>query len=90
MITDIITCEGRRENWQFWKVGTDIASISVNLIERVLILYVETFKADEIVFIGDVILTDNFQYQTQFLYTSNISLGEINEKMSKLSIIITL
>ena len=55
----------------FWKVGTDIASISANLIGRVLILYVETFKADIIVFIGEVIICLTSHWQIILCLTSH-------------------
>ena len=62
------------------KVETDFAStscIAESLIERVVIMYVEIFKHDVIgFFIGsvivfDVTLTDNFQYQSQFVDIEN-------------------
>ena len=64
------------------KVETDIAStscITEILIERVVIMYVEIFKHDVIVFfigsviVFDVTLTDNFQYQSQFIDIENQS-----------------
>ena len=49
------------------KVETDIiASIAASLTGRAVMMYVEIFKTDVIVFIGDITRTDNFQYQNQF------------------------
>ena len=55
------------------KVETDIiasiAASSTGWAVILVIMYVEIFKTGVIVFIGDVVtLTDNFQYQSQFLY----------------------
>jgi len=50
------------------KVETDI--ITIGLVVILVIMYVETFKTDVIVFIGNIItfltshFTDNFQYQS--------------------------
>ena len=52
------------------KVEKDIASIRASPVGWAVIMYVETFKSDNIVFIGniynvfDITLTDNFQYQS--------------------------
>jgi hypothetical protein len=73
------------------KVETDIiTSIAVSLIGRagiLMIMYVETYKTDVIVFINNVTLTNHFQYYRVSSLMQTISLGEINGKMSKISII---
>ena len=46
------------------KVETDI----IRRAEILVIMYVEIYKTGIIIFIGDVTLTDNFQYQNQFLH----------------------
>ena len=69
------------------KVETDIiTSIAVSLIGRagiLMIMYVETYKTDVIVFINNVTLTNHFQYYRVSSLMQTISLGEINGKMSK-------
>ena len=54
------------------KVETDIiASITGSLTGRtakLVIMVVEIFKTNAVVFICDVTLTNDFQYQSQFLY----------------------
>ena len=48
-----------------------ITSIAASPTGRAMILvikYVEIFKTGVIVFVGDITLTDNFQYQSQFLH----------------------
>ena len=74
------------------KIETDIitstASSLIGCAVILVIMYVETFKTDDIVFIGNVImcvgvtLTDIFQYQSVMLILK-ISLCEIQGKMSK-------
>ena len=54
------------------KVETDIiTSIAVSLIGRaaiLVIMYVETFKTNINVFSGSVTMTNNFQYQSVWLF----------------------
>ena len=73
------------------KVETDIiTSIAVSLIGRagiLMIMYVETYKTDVIIFINNVTLTNHFQYYRVSSLMQTISLGEINGKMFKISII---
>jgi len=52
-----------------------------------MIMYVETYKTDVIIFINNVTLTNHFQYYRVSSLMQTISLGEINGKMSKISII---
>jgi hypothetical protein len=52
-----------------------IGAISIGRAVILVIIYVETFKTDFIVFIVtfDATLTDNFQYQGQFVDSDNIT-----------------
>ena len=70
-------------NWAIKLEGRDIiTSIAESLIRRAVILviaYVEIFKTDTIVFIGNVVMllmshweTDNLQIQSKSLDTDNI------------------